>query len=476
MNYTSFYRAISLAIICMALTTHSVFAQTQTYRGGVHLGQYIHGYWEYLPQSYSSAPPNQKFPVIVFLNGTGTAGDGSVQSMKDEEIPIRAYGPSWRIINDAAFPKSFTNPQGQTFEFVVIVPQPTVELYLLPGNVLAQVINDMLDTLIKNNKIDPNRIYLAGQSAGPAYELSYLGASLGNANRIAAAMLASPVWSLHEPLQGANVSQGKVPIWFAYAEADTGKVSDGSKRVNVADSVRRSVNTINGANPPPVYPPLVTALTPAQGSSHSSGANYLFNQRNTLNGMNVYEWALQYDKAAILPVTGLSFSAKLSDGSVLLQWSTQSEQNSSSFTIERSADSKVFNDIATIPSKNAINGSSYSFTDDHPLPGASYYRIRHNDMDKHYSYSRVVAVQNKATTLLQIYPNPASSKLTIETPSLNGKTGRIAIYTNDGKLFHEIRTNGARKQTIDITAFPRGVYSGKISLPDEEINFQFIKR
>lgn len=468
MNYTSFYRAISLAIICLALTTDPVSAQTQTYRGEVHLGQYIHGYWEYLPQSYNSAPPNQKFPVIIFMNGNGTAGDGSEQSMLAKQIATVARGPSWRIINDAAFPKSFTNPQGQTFEFVVIVPQWTVEPYLLGEQIYVQGINDMLDTLLKKYKIDPGRIYLSGNSAGPGYEIIYLGASLNNAKRIAAAMLASPVLAIHEPWQGNNVSAGKVATWFVYSPLD--------KTSNMDSVVNLSVNTINNATPSPIYPPVVTVLTPAQGSSHGSGANYLFDQRNTLNGMNVYEWALQYDKAAILPVTGLSFSAKLSGGSVLLQWGTQSEQNSSSFTIERSADSKTFNDIATITSKNAINGSSYSFTDDHPLPGASYYRIRHNDMDKHYSYSRIVAVQNKAATLLQIYPNPASGKLTIETPALFGKTGRIAIYTNEGKLFHEIRTNGAGKQTIDITAFPRGVYSGKISLPDEEINFQFIKR
>lgn len=452
-------------------------AQQQNYRGGVHLGEYIHGYWEYLPQSYS---PNssKKFPLIIFINGTGVAGDGSEQSMRSKNIVGAAYGPPYRITSDAAFPKSFTNPAGETFEFVVICPQWTTEPWLHVDPVTKKVdsiwikgINDMIDTLLKNYNIDKDRIYLTGQSMGSGYIITYLGASLSNSKRIAAAMIASPNYKI-DSLGGVNISKGKTPIWFACAEADKKPSFDAEEYVN------DNVNTILNAVPYPDYPPQVTIITLQQNpnASHGSACNYLFDQRNTTNGLNAYQWALQFDKMTALPITQLQVSARVTGSAILIQWSAQSENNSSLYSIERSNDSKTFSDLATQPSHNSSMGSSYSFVDGSPIKGTGYYRIKHTDKDGKMTYSKIVAVEYKENASIKIYPNPVGGILTIEVPVSNIRSGQVRIFNSEGKLFKEISTNGTSVQKLDVSSFPKGVYSGKIVLGNQEFNFQFLKQ
>ena len=91
-----------------------------------------------LPKDYDE---KTGWPLLVFLHGYGQSGD-------DLQI-VRENGP----------PKLFG--EGKQFPFVLASPQCPTGFYWR-GNVIM----GMIDHLIENYSIDPNRIYLTGLSMG----------------------------------------------------------------------------------------------------------------------------------------------------------------------------------------------------------------------------------------------------------------------------------------------------------------------
>ena len=96
----------------------------------------------------------------------------------------------------------------------------------------------------------------------------------------------------------------------------------------------------------------------------------------------------------VLPITLLSFTAEAKDDQVLTSWITASELNNDFFTIERSADAQVFKPIGRVNGAGTNHGTlTYSFLDDAPLSGISYYRLRQTDFDGATTLSDVRSVE-----------------------------------------------------------------------------------
>lgn len=94
-----------------------------------------------------------------------------------------------------------------------------------------------------------------------------------------------------------------------------------------------------------------------------------------------------------LPVELLHFDARPQGSVVDLTWDTASEQNNAYFTVERSADATIFSPI--LVQEGAGNSQSirqYGRTDDRPLRGMGYYRLRQTDYDGTNTLSHVVPV------------------------------------------------------------------------------------
>ena len=81
----------------------------------------------------------------------------------------------------------------------------------------------------------------------------------------------------------------------------------------------------------------------------------------------------------------LSFSAKLGNGGVGVNWTTASEINTKNFVVERSTDGVHFSALGTVAAAgNSNTAHQYQFTDANALnAGAStlYYRLRLVDND-----------------------------------------------------------------------------------------------
>jgi hypothetical protein len=121
--------------------------------------------------------------------------------------------------------------------------------------------------------------------------------------------------------------------------------------------------------------------------------------------------ALRSVPSGSLPVTLKNFTArKVLNRSVLLDWQTASEQNAKEFQIGRSLNLWQFDPVGAVPATGNTNTTqTYSLTDETPLPGTSYYRLRQVDSDGKYQDFKPVAVTlDQATGLL--FPNPSDGR------------------------------------------------------------------
>ncbi len=151
-----------------------------------------------------------------------------------------------------------------------------------------------------------------------------------------------------------------------------------------------------------------------------------------------------------LPVSLVSFSAKAQpNGTVRLEWVTTSEINNAGFDLERSTDLKTIERIGQVAALEGVEMlRKYSFVDEVPYKGRSYYRLSQFDMDgqrKTYSWTSVVLGGD-----YKIFPNPVTNggfsvkldeprKAVLKLFNAEGKSVDFtASDTRNGTLFLQI--------------------------------------
>jgi fibronectin-binding autotransporter adhesin len=106
-----------------------------------------------------------------------------------------------------------------------------------------------------------------------------------------------------------------------------------------------------------------------------------------------------------LPVTLTNFRAALSNKRVYTSWVTEAEINCASFTVERSTDLVHYEAIKSIEGAgNSTTVRHYAVTDNTPIKGVSYYRLRQNDFDGTATLYSPVSVNYGALGAFDVYP------------------------------------------------------------------------
>lgn len=99
----------------------------------------------------------------------------------------------------------------------------------------------------------------------------------------------------------------------------------------------------------------------------------------------------------VLPIELVEFTARRTDQSVELQWTTETEKNNNYFTVQRSLDAANWEEILHIPGRGtASTPFSYKVYDSSPLRETSYYRLKQTDFDQQTSFSKIVSVESHA--------------------------------------------------------------------------------
>ncbi len=173
----------------------------------------------------------------------------------------------------------------------------------------------------------------------------------------------------------------------------------------------------------------------------------------------------------------LSFSGKLVGNKALLNWTMAKEDEPLQFTIEKSADGRIFSAIGSLTSYN--NGEDinlYSYNDHDTIQSIAYYRLKITDDRGALQYSRVVQLNGKMDELLTVNViNPFDQQLRFElATSLTGRAD-VDLFNLQGKIVKRKGVNinsGSNNVVIDNTnMLPAGVYILRI-----EFNGRIIQR
>lgn len=167
-----------------------------------------------------------------------------------------------------------------------------------------------------------------------------------------------------------------------------------------------------------------------------------------------------------LPVNLTSFTAVKDNLTSNLQWTTGSEQNNDHFEVERSPDAVNFTQIGTVKGSGTTSISEqYHFTDETPLSGVNFYRLKQVDFDGKATFSRIVSVDfgQEVNSEFNIYPNPASGQFNIQLGNWSASQIELRMVSVTGDIVYEKTFNGAglKDNTISIsrtTAMGDGLY------------------
>lgn len=189
----------------------------------------------------------------------------------------------------------------------------------------------------------------------------------------------------------------------------------------------------------------------------NSGNNmfrFIFQSDNIINSANsniYYVDILSFNVQCIsyLPITLKSLTVKNEGNKNKIYWTTSSEQNNNYFIIEKSNDGVNYKEIGRV--KGAENSSqelNYSFTDQNPYLGITYYRLTQVDFDgKSETFNPVSCEYSVNDT--KVFPNPFKNEINIHSTFET-----YELYSN-GKLVKF----GDIKQRMDFSDLEVGVYS-----------------
>jgi hypothetical protein len=192
-----------------------------------------------------------------------------------------------------------------------------------------------------------------------------------------------------------------------------------------------------------------------------------------------------------IPVELVSFTANVSDNSVILKWVTASEVNNMGFEIEKSkvksqkSNESGWEKIGFVEGKGTTTEIQYYlFKEDltltHNLNRTLYYRLKQIDFDGTVNYSNTIEVEIDLTPsdfiLEQNYPNPfnPSTKISWQSPVGSHQTIKVfdVLGNEVAKLVDEYNPAGSYEVEFNASSLSSGIYFYKL----KSDNFTFVRK
>lgn len=513
--------AISLWIVLMSFNTSAqqVLEYTETAAGNAGITYwYTDSYTsaggcrntvEFLPNGFNFNDPNTKYPLLIFFPGknqtaspTDIFNNGSnPEGVKAPRLKENIFSWTWpsiikvqtlpipRFLLTYYSPVNVPGPASQTFSFIVVTVQCG------PNDLIADY-----DKLIRGyvfekykDKIDPTRIYITGLSLGGGKTMEYLADPARAATIAAVAPVATGTECPYTPeyisTPGVLGPSPVPPVWSPCADQS----QFNAIVQNVVNSTTLGLffnHNLNDRSDAPVritnfFYDAINAIQPGKAGgyfnpiapsdpfdpTHDAWGRAYDPFFSDYNGKNMYSWLLDYQSNNTLlplPVRLRDFSAaRNSLGGVHLKWTTDLEQHTSHFSIERSVDGVSFSAIGKVKSSgNSSSLRSYVFVDDALLTQELYYRLKMVDLDGRYEYSPVKKINFRNRGLkFSVAPNPGTGPVHVVvegdamgllTFCLLDQTGRELMRKNIEK-----KRNTVQWQP-DLTGLASGLYFVRI--------------
>lgn len=185
----------------------------------------------------------------------------------------------------------------------------------------------------------------------------------------------------------------------------------------------------------------------------------------TKSGLTGTEFVLASSNAP-LPVELTTFSARILDKKILLNWETSTEVQNYGFDVEKSSDGKIFSKLGFVQGSGNSNSTKYySFEDNSPNIGTIYYRLKQIDTDGSFNYSKIISVNLNIPAefnLSQNYPNPFNPTTTIDFTLPSSSYVSLKVYdllgNQTASLINEQKEAGSYSLLFDGTNLASGNY------------------
>lgn len=224
----------------------------------------------------------------------------------------------------------------------------------------------------------------------------------------------------------------------------------------------------------------------APGGNTASATSYIHASATTSSGLDGLQGGGPNPGTVIvtclgsLPVKLLNFKTIILNEGVKLVWSTASEKNNHGYDVERSADNRNWTTLGFVHGNGTTTERhDYTFTDDDPLAGVNYYRLKQMDTDGKHKYSPIAVADVHANSLqFDIFPNPSNTgDLSVRAVSQQEGNAMLEICDWAGCKVWEKNLylyKGTTICPVSLTAFPKGIYTARIQLPGGEAQFKKI--
>ena len=469
--------AVSLLFISGAVQAQNCgFAQPLKHvlRPSIPISTHLNGFLEYTPPGYNPAG-TKLYPLILYFHGVGEAGDGSAASLCkifslnsdgtnnpfDIPLPERIERGELPVVNHL----------GTNYEFIVLSPQFAVYNYpsFYPS---AADVSAMINYAVANYKVDISRIYLTGMSAGANMVIEYAAASQANATRAAAIAMASVCARVGGfPNGPANIANADLAFWEVHCVNDDftdGVPPDGDCHDSISTNWVTKINT----QPSPPTPLAKKTTLPTAGYNCNLGFthntwNTLYDPAFVIDGRNVYNWFIQYDRDAALPANLKNYVAVLRGGKVYVEWTTTSENNTDHFVLERGNANNQYQELTTVAAAG-ISGSDkkYVLIDDQPLRGINFYRLAlvNKDGKKEYFETKRVTLPTSQAGYVTI-PGPVKGSMSVYVNVDKAQNVNIAVHDINGKNVYrsnKLMAPGLTENRINVSSMPAGTYFVKV--------------
>ncbi len=172
-----------------------------------------------------------------------------------------------------------------------------------------------------------------------------------------------------------------------------------------------------------------------------------------------------------LPITLISFNASVQENNtVKVDWTTAQEVNNALFSIERSENAVDFEVIGFKEGAGDSNAIlEYSFIDNEPLEGISYYRLVQTDFNGQFTTSQLSRIELKSENHPpKLYPNPIrqGQELHIQVPVKVEDLYQVVAVGTSGQIKYSSEKHlqkGLNELVISTTNFNQGLHLIRVS-------------
>jgi hypothetical protein len=218
---------------------------------------------------------------------------------------------------------------------------------------------------------------------------------------------------------------------------------------------------------PNVASPWVTQGTHNNATqSMGTGWNWVTAKRTALTVFSDFAIA-KNNVNSPLPVDLLTFSATCDGQHIDMSWTTASETNNDFFSVEKSSNAVSWEFVGIVKANgNSNTRIDYAFSDNNPLSGTSYYRLKQTDFNgrsETFSPVAVICGGYFDGQGISYYPNPFTSEIQADLNMVDFENAVIRVYDMLGNMVFEKKLTSADAESkaikLNLENLKVGIYT-----------------